>query len=102
MEKPIKWESYSGGESQRWRLAVSFGLSEVLLTRAGATTNIEVLDEPTHSLSPEGTSRLLEHLTERAKTLERVIYFIDQHSLEKGYFDQVFTVINDEEGAHIQ
>lgn len=98
----IKFESYSGGESQRLQLAVAFGLSEVLLERAGISPNIEVLDEPTKGLSKEGVSDLLDHLSERAKELGRALYFVDHHSLDRGAFDAVITIVKDEHGSHIQ
>jgi len=101
-EEPIKWESYSGGESQRLQLATTFALSEVLLTRAGITPSVEIFDEPTKGLSPEGVEDLLEHLRERAKDLERSILFCDHHSLERGAFDGIITVIKDDKGSHIK
>lgn len=101
-EEAIKWESYSGGESQRWQLAVAFGLSEVLLSHAGVNPSIEVLDEPTRGLSPEGTEALLKHLKARAKELDRAIFFVDHHSLEHGAFDGVFVIEMREDGAHVR
>lgn len=98
-ESPIKWESYSGGESQRWQLAVAFALSEVLLSRAGIAPNLEVLDEPTRGLSPEGISDLLEHLRERALELGRAIYLVDHHSLDRGAFDGTLLVTKRSKGS---
>lgn len=95
----IKWESYSGGESQRWQLAVAFGLSEVLLSRAGVDPNIEVLDEPTRGLSSEGIADLLEHLRDRALDLGRAIYLVDHHALDKGAFDGVLMVERNKKGS---
>lgn len=100
-DEPVKWESYSGGESQRWQLAVAFGLSEVLLARAGLTPNLEILDEPTRGLSAQGVEDLLEHLRTRALELGRAIYFVDHHSLDKGMFDGVLMVQKDKSGAYL-
>lgn len=100
-EKPVKWESYSGGESQRWQLAVAFGLSEIVLARAGIMPNIEALDEPTKGLSPEGVEALLEHLNTRAKELNRSIYLTEHHSLERGLFDGKIIVQKNDEGSQI-
>lgn len=98
-KKPIKWESYSGGESQRLQLAVTFALSEVLLSRAGIDPGMEVLDEPTKGLSPEGISELLEHLRERALELGRTIYLVDHHALDRGAFDGVLVVTQKVKGG---
>ncbi len=99
--KPIPFESYSGGESQRLQLAVTAALSEILLSRAGISTNIEILDEPSRNLSQQGIIDLLECLKERAAELNRCIYFIDHNSLESGYFDQVITIQKDQSGSRI-
>lgn len=98
----VKWESYSGGESQRIQLAVAFGLSEVLLSRAGLQPNIEVLDEPTRGLSSVGVGDLLEHLRDRALELGRSIYFVDHHSLDKGDFDGTLVVTKTKNGSDLQ
>lgn len=89
---PVSFETYSGGESQRLQLAVTSALSEILLDRAGVTTNIEILDEPSRHLSQEGIANLLECLKERALDLNRAIYFIDHNSLESAHFDRIITV----------
>jgi exonuclease SbcC len=98
----IRFESYSGGESQRLQLAMAFGLSEVLLERAGVSPSCEILDEPTRGLSSQGIEDLLEHLSERAHELGRAIYFVDHHSLDRGAFDGVITITKDQTGSHIR
>lgn len=102
VEEPVRFESYSGGESQRLQLAVAFGLSEVLLERAGVNPSLEVYDEPTRGLSGEGITDLLEHLSVRAKELGRAVFLVDHHSLDRGAFDSVITIVKDKDGAHIQ
>lgn len=102
LKEPVKFESYSGGESQRWQLAVAFGLSEVILERAGVSPNIEVYDEPTRGLSPEGVSELLEHLSTRAYELGRTIYVVEHHSLERGMFKDTIVVEMTEQGSNIK
>jgi len=99
---PVRWESYSGGEDRRWQLAVTFGLSEVLLARAGLTSNLEVLDEPAQHMSPEGVESLLESLADRAKENGKTIFYVDHQSLDRGYFDGIFTVVRDKEGSRVQ
>jgi exonuclease SbcC len=89
---PIPFESYSGGESQRLQLAVTAALSEILLSRAGIDTNIEIYDESSKALSREGIVDLLECLKERAFTLQRSIYFVDHTMIESGHFDSIITI----------
>lgn len=100
-EKPVSWDSYSGGESQRWQFACTFGLSEILLMRAGIEPDIEIYDEPTRHLSPEGIDDLLSCLHERAVGLGRRIFFIDHCSLDHGAFDGIVTVIKTKSNGEI-
>lgn len=98
---PVVFESYSGGESQRLQLAVTAGLSEILLARAGIDTNIEIFDEPSKALSREGISDLLECLKERAADLQRSIYFVDHNSIESGFFNDIITIEKNPQGSRI-
>jgi DNA repair exonuclease SbcCD ATPase subunit len=100
-DEPVKWESYSGGESQRWQLATSMALSEVLLSRAGLSPNMECYDEPTRGLSSSGVDDLLERLRDRALELGRVVWFVDHHSLDKGSFDGVLMVTKTKQGSDL-
>lgn len=100
--KPVVWESWSGGESQRLRLAGTLGLSNLILARNGASYNLEVFDEPSAWLSPKGVQNLLETLDGRARELQKQIWIIDHTSLGYGGFDKVYTVIKDKKGSHFE
>jgi len=102
VDEPVRWESYSGGESQRWHLAVTFALSEILLARAGVTPNVLVLDEPTQHMSPAGVDQLLEYLHDRAKDERKSIYLVDHASFDRGEFEEVIVVEKDEKGSYIK
>lgn len=99
VDVPIIFEAYSGGESQRWQLAVTFGLSELLLSRAGVNPNIEVLDEPTQHMTDSGVDDLLIHLRERARRTNRQIYLVDHRALNLGSFDGVLMVEKRQDGS---
>lgn len=101
VQEPVRWAAYSGGENQRLQLAATFGLSDVLLSRAGIEPNIEVLDEPTQRLSTEGIDDLLDSLSSRARDLGRAIFFLDHRSIDRGSFDGVITVSKDKQGSKI-
>jgi DNA repair exonuclease SbcCD ATPase subunit len=101
-DEPIRFEAYSGGESQRLQLAIAFGLSEIVLARAGVTVNLAAFDEPTRGLSAEGVEALLEHLADRAKTLKQTVYVIEHHSLERGAFDQTLLVRKTAAGSQLK
>lgn len=97
--EPVKWESWSGGESQRLRLIGALALSQVLLNHAGVEPSIEILDEPSQFLSDEGVSDLGDFLADRAKQLKRQIWYIDHHVVESTKFASVVTVCKDREGG---
>lgn len=91
--KPVKWESWSGGERHRLRLVGALALAEVLLNHAGVNTNLEVLDEPTHDLSVEGVQDLCEFLANRAETLDKDIFITGHNVIESAHFADTITVV---------
>ena len=99
---PVPWESWSGGEGQRLRLAGAFALSEILLNQAGVNPDLEILDEPAHRLSPEGLRDLCAMLQDRARRLDRATWYIDHQTVEQVGFDSVVTVEKDGTGSHVQ
>lgn len=98
---PVKWECWSGGEGQRLRLVGALALSEVLLSRAGVETKLEILDEPTSHLSGEGIIDLCEFLADRAKQLDRMCFYIDHQSVESVRFTSVLTVVKTAKGSEL-
>ena len=99
--KPVRWESWSGGEAQRLKVVGALALSEVLLGFAGIDINLEVLDEPTEHMSPEGTRDLCAFLAGRAEEIERQTWWVDQTAIESSYFSGVTTVIRTDKGSQI-
>jgi len=97
----VKWESWSGGEQQRLKLAGALALSDVLLAKVGVEPNIEILDEPATYWSAEGVQDLCAFLSERAKQLHRSIFYVEHQAAESAHFSHVLTVIKDKTGAYI-
>lgn len=89
---PVRWESWSGGERQRLRLIGALALAQLLLNYAGVQTNLEILDEPTQHLSPEGVQDLCEFLAGRAQQFQKQIWYCDHQSIESTCFSSVLTV----------
>ena len=100
-KEPIDWAAFSGGEAQRWHIAVTCGLSEVLLSRAGIEPDIEIYDEITNYISSEGIEDVMEFLRERAIELGRKIYLIDHH-IGIGDFTAVVEIVKDTDGVRIE
>lgn len=95
----VKWESWSGGESQRLRLVGAVALSEVLLRHAGVSSNLEIFDEPTQHLSPSGVSDLCAYLAARAKANGKTVWLIDHSAREGATFSGTVTVTKTEKGS---
>lgn len=96
----VPWESWSGGETQRLRIACSIGLANLIRARMPNAPELEIWDEPTSFLAEEGVQDLIDFFSERAE--ERQVFLIDHRSLDSGAFDRIFTVTKDKQGSHIQ
>lgn len=101
-DKPVRWESWSGGEGQRLRLAGSMALSEVLLNHAGVNIDLEIFDEPTKHMNAGGVDDFCELLASRARDLKRRIFLVDHTAIESSSFAGTVTVVKTEKGSHIE
>lgn len=99
--EPVPWGAWSGGEAQRCAIAGQMGLIDLILSRKGITSNIEIWDEPTQFLSENGIEDLLAHLKHRAFQQNKQIWLVDHRSLSFGEFDGTTKIIKDEEGSRI-
>lgn len=100
--KPVPWEVWSGGESQRLRLAGTMGLADVARSVRGVGLDLEVWDEPTAGLSPQGVADLLQCLSARAVREGRQIWVVDHRSLSYGSFTGYATVRKTSNGSVIE
>jgi DNA repair exonuclease SbcCD ATPase subunit len=100
--EPVRWESWSGGETQRLQLAGDFGLANLIMLQAGLTNTIEFYDEPSNHLSDEGLVDLAETLHQRASEDGKRIILVDHRMPDFGDFAGVITVTKDEEGSTIE
>ncbi len=96
-ERPVSFKCWSGGEGQRLRIIGALALSDVLLNHTGITSNIEILDEPTRSLSPEGVNDLCPFLADRAQQSNKTVFFIDHMSIPTSHFATITTVVKSTE-----
>lgn len=92
-DKPVKWESWGGGVSQRLRLISALALSEVLLAHAGVDCSLEILDEPTRHLSTGGMYDLAELLADRAERTGKACWYVDHRTVHASYFTSELTVV---------
>lgn len=99
--RDVPWEAWSGGEGQRLRLAGTMGLANLILSRCGVASSIEVYDEPSHHVNEQGVQNLLDALAKRAQTLQKQIYVVDHHSLSYGDFTATLNVVKDENGSRM-
>jgi energy-coupling factor transporter ATP-binding protein EcfA2 len=97
----VRWQAWGGGVAQRLRLVGAIALSDVLLHRAGVSTNLLIMDEPTRSLSRAGIDDLVDLLSDLAKRSQKTILFVDHHAVPSTKFASVLTVIRDKSGSRI-
>lgn len=100
--RAVPFEAWSGGEGQRLRLATQAGLADLIRSRTGCDLPLEVWDEPTEHLSPQGVVDLLDALRDRARQENRQIWVVDHRSLGYGGFTGVVTAIKDERGSRFE
>lgn len=97
----VSWDSWSGGESQRLRVAGTLGLMNLILTRKGMQSFTEFWDEPSSHLSAEGQMDIIETLKQRAKDHKKNIWLVDHNSFNHGSFQRVVTVEKSDSGSRV-
>ncbi len=100
-EDAVPWEVWSGGESQRLRVAISMGFANLITSRLGVQPNLELWDEPSTWLSEAGIQDLLSVLATRAERQKKVILLADHRALDFGGFAGTISVIKDQDGSRI-
>jgi DNA repair exonuclease SbcCD ATPase subunit len=100
-EQAVKYESLSGGEGQRVRLAGAFGLANLITERAGLSNRIEFFDEISQHMSDEGIEDMLNSLRDRAVNYDKQIWVVDHHALDYADFNGGLTVIKDKSGSKL-
>ena len=99
---PVRWENWSGGETQRLQLAGDLGLANLIMTQAGLNNTIEFYDEPSTHLSQEGMLDLANLLHERALDEGKCIWIVDHTTITNfGDFKGVITARKDKNGSSI-
>jgi DNA repair exonuclease SbcCD ATPase subunit len=101
-KKVVPWEAWSGGESQRLRIAAAMGLASLIRSRMGIRCNVEIWDEPSTWLSKPGIEMLLNALWQRAQQEDRQIWLVDHRSLEFGQFAGRVTVVKTRDGSSLE
>ncbi len=101
-KEPVRWENWSGGETQRLQLAGDMGLANLIMHRAGLSNTSEFYDEPSTHLSPEGMMDLANLLHERAISEGKRIWIVDHASITNfGDFEAVITAEKTKNGSAI-
>jgi len=90
--KQVPFAAWSGGEKQRLKIAGSMGFMSLVSARTGLDLGLEVYDEPTQHLSPQGIDSLLEALRLRALEMGKRIWLVDHHTLDYGDFTSTAVV----------
>lgn len=102
VREPVQWVCWSGGESQRLRVASSIGFAELIASRMGLAPNVELWDEPSTWLSAAGINDLLSSLSNRAIKHGKVILVADHRVLDFGGFAGTIEVVKTNKGSEIR
>jgi DNA repair exonuclease SbcCD ATPase subunit len=89
----VPWESWSGGEAQRLKLAIALGVARLIQRAAGVHWTLEVYDEPTQHLSPSGVEKLMESLDYRADATQKRIFVVDHTALTYSNFKAIYRAV---------
>lgn len=101
-KQPVKWENWSGGETQRLQLAGDLGLANLIMQQAGLSNCNEFFDEPSTHLSPEGMMDLADMLHERAISENKCIWIVDHAAVSNfGDFEGVIIARKTTNGSSI-
>ena len=99
----VRWENWSGGETQRLQLAGDLGLANMIMHQQGLRNTIEFYDEPSTHLSAKGMTDLADMLHERAISEGKRIWIVDHSAITNfGEFQGVITVRKDSNGSRIE
>jgi DNA repair exonuclease SbcCD ATPase subunit len=98
----VPWESFSGGERQRLRMAFLFGLQSFMTQRTGVEPSLLFVDEPTTWLSEGGIGDMLNFLAMKAKRDNLQVWLADHRTLDFGDFTGHLVVVKTAEGSHIE
>lgn len=101
-DRAVPWEAWSGGEKQRLRVAANMGLGNLVRARTGCDFPLEVWDEPTNGLSPEGQADLFTALADRARAENRVVFLVDHKAHDFGGFAGTCTVVKTPSGSRVR
>lgn len=96
----VPWEAWSGGETQRLRVACATGLAELIRLRNPRTPAVEVWDEPTAHLDREGVRDLAQFFKDRS--VHRQVWLVDHRALDGVAEDGSVLVVKDKAGSSLQ
>jgi Herelleviridae exonuclease len=99
--KPVPWEVWCGGETQRLRVAGAIGFAALIRSRTESGWDLEIWDEPTAHMSNEGIDDLMSLFWERARSERRQIWLVDHRTLQHGGLDDCYLVVKDQHGSRI-
>jgi DNA repair exonuclease SbcCD ATPase subunit len=94
----IPWEAFSGGETQRLRLAGAAGLSDMIRARYGdRVLTLEVWDEPSAHISQQGIDDMMSWLRDRRE--DRTVWVIEHRLQDFGGFDGKYQITKKATGS---
>ncbi len=99
--EPVPWGVWSGGEEQRLKLAGSAAFCDLVCDRMGVRPSLEIWDEPTQHLSPEGCEDLMEFFQHRSRMLKKQVWVIDHRTTNSGEVDGHWHFVKTKQGTRV-
>ena len=102
-KEPVPWESWSGGETQRLRIAGAIGVVGLINRQRGVDMGFLAIDEADQLISPEGVSDMLRYLHSYALLENKQVYVVSQSPLSRdfGEFNSIFRVVKTASGSRV-
>lgn len=100
--EPVPWESWSGGEAQRLKLAAEIGLATVLNDHKNLDFNLEIWDEPSNFLNEDGLDQLLDVLQHRSNRFDHSVWLVDHRVFDRGVFTEAIRIVKTGRGSKIR
>jgi len=99
--KELPYHLLSGGEQLRISFVIRIALSKMLLKRTNSKIEFLIIDEAVSPLDKNGVENIMEIIDEFQNDFKTILVITHRDDI-KNMFDQVITIIGDENGSRIQ
>ena len=91
--KTLPFSMWSSGQKQKLRMAISFGLADLMYDSQDNVTNVLCIDEPNDGLDEAGREELFYVIKERCQKYGQTVLMTDHNAYFKQLCDNTITVV---------